>query len=168
MHPAPARIAKIVVIGLGCLYPADWGVFQAQMLRGAGIGSVAVQHFMKVPFKGNRAEYDYEGTENENCTHSLFPQYAASAWNSPCWWLERHKVRWENVDLDLPAGDRFESNSRPMMELKERYSGSEGSRALPPRWRLKLRQRRSSPFSSSTAHSLWAPAAPSALPRYRV
>jgi len=95
---SPARIAKIVLIGLACLYPADWAIFQARMSQGTGMGSVAVQHFLKVPFKGNRAEYDYEGTENDSCSRSLFPQYSASAWNPPCWWLEKHKVRWESVE----------------------------------------------------------------------
>ena len=87
--------AKYLAITLAILYALDIGVFQARRLRGTGMGTVAVDQYLSTPLKGNKAEYDYLGTANQNCSRTLFPQYAASNWNPPCWWLERHRVRWQ-------------------------------------------------------------------------
>jgi hypothetical protein len=56
---------------------------------------VAVEQYLATPLKGNKAQYDYMGTANENCARTMFPQYAASTWNPPCWWLEHHPQRWQ-------------------------------------------------------------------------
>jgi len=88
------RVANYVLIALAGLYAVDWAIFEARQLRGGGMGSVTVQKFLSTPLKGEKTEFDYLGTENDNCSQSLFPQYAASAWNPPCWWLARHKVKW--------------------------------------------------------------------------
>ena len=87
--------AKYLVIAVAILYALDWTVFEARRLRGNGMGSVPVDQFLATTLKGNKAEYDYLGTTNQNCSRTLFPQYAASLWNPPCWWLERHKASWQ-------------------------------------------------------------------------
>jgi len=87
--------AKYLLIGAAILYALDFGVFQARRLRGTAMGSVAVDQFLATPLKGNKAEYDYLGTANQTCSRSLFPQYAASNWNTPCWWLTRHNATWQ-------------------------------------------------------------------------
>ena len=94
-----ARIAKYVLIVLAGLYAIDWALFEARQLRGGAMGSVTVQKFLSTPLKGEKTEFDYLGTENDNCSQSLFPQYAASAWNPPCWWLARHKVKWQSTEI---------------------------------------------------------------------
>ncbi len=87
--------AKYLLISLAILYALDWSVFEVRRMRGSGMGSVAVDQFLATTLKGNKAEYDYLGTANQNCSHSLFPQYAGAEWNSPCWWLARHNAQWQ-------------------------------------------------------------------------
>ena len=96
-YPLPwvAHTAKYMLIVLVVLYVADVGVFAVRLSRGAGLQSVPVDQFLKTPLKGQKMEYDYLGAGSENCAHAMFPQYAASQWNPPCWWLERHSVSWQ-------------------------------------------------------------------------
>jgi hypothetical protein len=89
------QIAKCLLLGLILLYLLDWGVFELRRARGNGMGSVSVEQYLQTPLKGQKAEYDYLGTAEQTCSRTLFPQYAASQWNPPCWWLQRHKAQWE-------------------------------------------------------------------------
>ena len=89
------EIAKCLLIGLTIFYVLDWGVFEVRRARGTAMGSVPVEQYLQTPLKDNKAEYDYMGTADQSCSRTLFPQYAASQWNLPCWWLERHKAEWE-------------------------------------------------------------------------
>jgi hypothetical protein len=89
------RTAKYLLIGLLLLYVADWSAFEIRLARGAGMGNVPVEQYLGTSLKGNKIEYDYLGTATQSCTLTLFPQYAGSAWNPPCWWLRRHTVRWQ-------------------------------------------------------------------------
>ena len=88
-------IAKYLVISLAVLYLVDWLVFEVRELRGTGLRTVSVEQYLATPLKGSKAEYDYMGAADEDCSRTLFPQYAKSAWNPPCWWLEKHNQRWE-------------------------------------------------------------------------
>jgi hypothetical protein len=76
------QTAKYLLISLALLYAADWSAFEARLVRGAGLGSVPMEQYLKTSLKGG------------NCARAMFPQYAASQWNPPCWWLERHRQRW--------------------------------------------------------------------------
>ena len=99
MQVHPLRIlqqtAKYLLISLAVLYVADLSVFEVRQAQGAGLGSIPVEQYLKIQLKGNKAEYDYLGTEDEKCAMAIFPQYAASAWNPPCWWLKHHTQRWQ-------------------------------------------------------------------------
>lgn len=59
------------------------------------MGSMPVEQYLATPLKGNKAEYDYLGTADAPCSRSIFPQHAQSAWNPPCWWLQRHPAQWK-------------------------------------------------------------------------
>jgi hypothetical protein len=83
-----------MVIALAAACMVDCGLFQVRMARASGLGSVPVEQYLSTPLKGNKAEYDYLGTTDVACAHSLFPQYARSLWNPPCWWLEKHRAHW--------------------------------------------------------------------------
>jgi len=89
------RTAKYLLIMLAVLYATDWGVFEVRLRLGSGLETVSVESYLKTPLKGNKAEYDYLGTADQNCSRSAFPQYAATAWNPPCWWLKKHNQRWQ-------------------------------------------------------------------------
>jgi hypothetical protein len=88
-------LAKYLLIGFFVLYVLDWGVFELRHVRGGGMGTVSVEQYLQTPLKGQKAEYDYLGTADQTCSRTLFPQYAASQWNFPCWWLQRHKAQWQ-------------------------------------------------------------------------
>jgi hypothetical protein len=89
------RTLKYFLIGLAVLYAADWLVFEVRLVAGTGMGTVSVETYLKTPLKGNKVEYDYIGPADESCSRTMLPQYAASAWNPPCWWLALHKTRWQ-------------------------------------------------------------------------
>jgi hypothetical protein len=100
------RIIKYLLIGAVLMYAGDFGIFEVRQARGAGMGSVTVEQFLQIPLKGNKLEYDYTGTANQSCSRSLLPQYAGSVWNTPCWWLERHKTQWVKTETGAaPPGD---------------------------------------------------------------
>jgi hypothetical protein len=86
---------KYLLISLAIIYATDWIFFQVRQARGTAMRSISVQQYLATPLKGNKAEYDYLGTTDERCSQTFFPQYAASTWNPPCWWLERHHEHWE-------------------------------------------------------------------------
>jgi hypothetical protein len=89
------RAARYLLIAVLILCAADWCVFEVRMMRGVGLGSLPVDQYLKTALKGGKEEYDYLGTNNENCAHAILPQYAASQWNPPCWWLRRHSSQWQ-------------------------------------------------------------------------
>jgi len=90
-----SQAAKYVVIAVIILYALDFAIFQIHRIRGSAMSTVSVDQFLSTTLKGNKAEYDYLGTSNQPCARSLFPQYAASAWNPPCWYLQRHNTTWQ-------------------------------------------------------------------------
>ena len=89
------KIAKYLLIVVVTLYALDWVVFAERRASGGGMGSVPVEQYLQTSLKGNKAEYDYLGTTNQSCARTLFPQYAASQWNLPCWWMARHTAQWQ-------------------------------------------------------------------------
>jgi hypothetical protein len=84
-----------LALSLATVYAADWIVFQIRLARGTGLGSVSVEQYLQTPLKGSKVEYDYLGTADAACSRTAFPQYAASAFDPPCWWLKRHNQRWQ-------------------------------------------------------------------------
>jgi hypothetical protein len=87
--------AKYILLGLLVVYTGDWSSFEVRRAGGAAMGSVPVEQYLQTPLKGDKAEYDYMGTTDRSCSRTLFPQYAASQWNLPCWWVARHKAQWQ-------------------------------------------------------------------------
>ena len=100
-----ALAAKYLFIGVAAIYAADWGVFAYRLAHGTAIGSVKVEQFMKTPLKGKKEQYDYLGPAEVNCSRTLFPQYSASTWNTPCWWLTRHRTRWTEAQSRPTRGE---------------------------------------------------------------
>lgn len=97
--PRPAQLlaqsSRYLLIALVVLYVLDFAVFEIRRARGSAMATVSVEQFLQTPLKGNKAEYDYIGTADQPCSRTLFPQYAASQWNTPCWWLQKHKAQWQ-------------------------------------------------------------------------
>lgn len=78
------RIALALVSAFVLLYGGDWAVYK---VRGSPQGSVTVSRTLVVPLKGNKQEYDYQGTSDVPCSVSLFSQDGESA----CWQLRRNQ-----------------------------------------------------------------------------
>jgi hypothetical protein len=56
-------------------------------------GSVRVNKFLTVPLKNGKTEFILTGSENRVCVNSPFPHLGYA----PCWYLEQHKDRRENL-----------------------------------------------------------------------
>ena len=69
-------------------YAADYGVWRIRLHRGKGYSSIQVMRLQVAPLQGNREEYYPDGTEEERCSLSIFPQGGSRA----CWWVQRHRV----------------------------------------------------------------------------
>lgn len=76
------RVLVAVVVLFVAIYGGDCVVF---LLRGSPKALVSVNRYVDIPLKGNRQEFDYQGTIDQPCARSLFPQ----AGLTPCWRLRR-------------------------------------------------------------------------------
>jgi hypothetical protein len=76
------RTVVILAVSFVAVYGGDWAVFK---LRGSPQGRVTVTRYLAVPLKGNKTEFDYQGTGDVPCSVSLFAQGGESA----CWQLRR-------------------------------------------------------------------------------
>ena len=82
-----ARILQLLLAVVVLLYLGDW---IALRVRAQTSSTVQVQQFLRTPLKGQKEEFDFMGTVDQPCVRSLFPHNS----ETPCWWLERHKIRW--------------------------------------------------------------------------
>ena len=84
--------ALVGIIGtLSVLYVGDWAVWRVRVALGGGMGQVTVNTILVTPLKGNKEEYDWDGTTDADCSRSIFPQAGSGA----CWWLQRHNAIYE-------------------------------------------------------------------------
>ncbi|MDE3201722.1 MAG: hypothetical protein KGN79_12470 [Acidobacteriota bacterium] len=71
-------------------YLCDVGAFY---LRGQPTQVVTVVRTLVVPLKGNKNEFDPQGTIQVQCSSTLFPQGGMPA----CWLLKRNAVQYEKI-----------------------------------------------------------------------
>jgi hypothetical protein len=83
------RIVQGLLTVLVVLYAGDWIALRVRAQTQAS-SSVQVEQFLRTPLKGQKEEFDYMGTVAQPCVRSLFPHSS----QTPCWWLERHKIQW--------------------------------------------------------------------------
>jgi hypothetical protein len=86
-----ARAVPVLIVLLALLYAGDWAVMRLRLAHGSAYRTVEVNQFLASQLKGNKVEYDWTGTVQQQCSRSIFPQAGSSA----CWWLERHKTQWQ-------------------------------------------------------------------------
>ena len=70
------------------IYLGDWVVWKA---RGSRVRPVTVTRFVVAPLKGGKEEYYADGTDQVDCSVSLFGQGG----DQPCWQLEKNRVVFE-------------------------------------------------------------------------
>ena len=58
------RIAIGLVVAFIAVYLGDWAVFK---LRGSPHATVTVNSYVTIPQKGNKSEFDYQGTLDVPC-----------------------------------------------------------------------------------------------------
>ena len=77
-----------LIVAFAVLYVCDWAVWRVRVARGGGMGTESVSTVLVTQLKGNKEEYDWNGTADVDCSRSIFPQAGSGA----CWWLRRHNV----------------------------------------------------------------------------
>jgi hypothetical protein len=83
------RIVQGLLTLLVVLYIGDWIGWRVRAQSQVS-SSVQVEQFLRTPLKGRKEEFDYMGTVAQPCVRSMFPHDS----QTPCWWLERHKIQW--------------------------------------------------------------------------
>lgn len=69
-------------------YVTDWAIFS---LRGSPYATITVNHYIQVPLKGQKVEYDFTGTTPVPCAVALFPQGD----KDPCWLVWHNRDKWD-------------------------------------------------------------------------
>lgn len=80
-----------LIAALAVLYVGDWAVWRARVAMGGGMGKVTVSDMTALPLKNGKEEYFWNGSEDVDCSRSIFPQAGSGA----CWWLQRHNIVYE-------------------------------------------------------------------------
>jgi hypothetical protein len=83
-------MVRVFVVLVVVLYLLDWGLLRVRIAHGSAYSTVQVDEYLSTPLKGNKAEYDYLGSQPIRCVRTLFPHG-----DNPCWWQRRHPARWE-------------------------------------------------------------------------
>lgn len=84
------RVVILLVAAPVAVYLGDCALYK---LRGSPQSTVTVSNMLTVPLKGNKIEYDYQGSSQVPCSVSLFPQGG----HSPCWRLRRNPNQSTNL-----------------------------------------------------------------------
>lgn len=77
------RAAVALALLFAAVYLGDMAIYK---LRGSPQSKVSVNRYLTVPLKGNKTEFDYQGTLDVPCSLSLFPQGD----ETPCWKLRKN------------------------------------------------------------------------------
>lgn len=78
---------SMAVASIGA-FGTDWAIFR---LRGSPFTTITVNHYLQVPLKGQKEEYDYTGATPVRCAVALFPQGD----KDPCWLVWRNRDTWD-------------------------------------------------------------------------
>ena len=84
------RVALALVALFVMVYLGDLIVFK---LHGSPQSTVTVTRYLTVPLKGNKTEFDYQGTFDVPCSISIFPQGG----QTPCWQLRKPPI--QNISM---------------------------------------------------------------------
>jgi len=84
------RLLLGAVVTVVAAYAIDLALFY---VRGKPTDQITVNRTLAVPLKGNKTEYDDEGSSVVTCSRSLFPQSG----KTPCWYLRRHRTQTDQL-----------------------------------------------------------------------
>jgi hypothetical protein len=80
-----------LIAALSVVYVGDWAVWRTRVAMGGGMGKVTVSTMTVLALKNGKEEFYWDGSENADCSRSIFPQAGSGA----CWWLQRHNIVYE-------------------------------------------------------------------------
>lgn len=84
------RILLTAMVSSCLLYIGDYATIRYRIARNrTPFGAVTVQRYYAVPQKNRKTEFYFDQPETQVCIHSLFPHFGYS----PCWYLNRRKVK---------------------------------------------------------------------------
>ena len=88
------RLLIITLASLSALYIGDYVSIRYRLAKNrAPFGVVTVQRYYAVPQKNRKTEFYFDQPETQSCVHSLFPHFGYS----PCWYLNRKKIKQINM-----------------------------------------------------------------------
>lgn len=83
------RLSISMAIGFIAAYATDWAIYT---LRGSPSSTILVNRYLEVPLKGQKEEYDFEGSSPVICAVALFPQGD----KDPCWLVWHNRNKWDS------------------------------------------------------------------------
>jgi len=87
-------VLKIALVSLSILYISDYALIRYRMAKNRSpLGTVTVQRYYAVPQKNRKTEFYFDQPQDQSCIHSLFPHFGYS----PCWYLNRKRVKQINI-----------------------------------------------------------------------
>ena len=88
LKPWLFRLLLAMAVAFIAAYATDWAIFR---LRGSPCSTITVNHYLSVPLKDRKVEYDFTGATPVPCAIALFPQ----AGDDPCWLIWRKRNTWD-------------------------------------------------------------------------
>lgn len=82
------RLLASMAVAFIAAYVTDWAIYR---LRGSPSSTITVNHYLQVPLKGQKEEFDYTGATPVTCAVALFPQGD----KDPCWLVWRNRNTWD-------------------------------------------------------------------------
>lgn len=83
------RLFLSMAVACIAAYVTDWAIYT---MRGSPSSTILVNRYLEVPLKGQKEEYDFEGSSPVVCAVALFPQGD----KDPCWLVWRNRDMWES------------------------------------------------------------------------
>jgi hypothetical protein len=83
------RLSISMAVAFIAAYATDWAIYT---LRGSPSSTILVNRYLEVPLKGQKEEYDFEGSSPVVCAVALFPQGD----KDPCWLVWHNRNKWDS------------------------------------------------------------------------
>lgn len=83
------RLSISTAVAFIAAYVTDWAIYT---MRGSPNSTILVNRYLEVPLKGQKEEYDFEGSSPVVCAVALFPQGD----KDPCWLVWHNRDKWDS------------------------------------------------------------------------
>lgn len=83
------RLSISMAVAFIAAYVTDWLIYT---MRGSPNSTILVNRYLELPLKGQKEEYDFEGSSPVICAVALFPQND----KDPCWLVWHNRNKWDS------------------------------------------------------------------------